>query len=117
ALGPTANPTIGVLAGVGAAAITGILVSLLLAWLGIRWRVDQIIAGIVINIGAVGIASVLFLRVLTKQTELNTPPTVEAIRIPVLSEIPVIGPILFQGSPYLYFALLVMVAFAYMLYR
>ena len=117
ALGPTANPTIGVLVGIGIAAVAGILVSLLLAWLGIRWRVDQIIAGIVINIGAVGIASVLFLRVLTKQTELNTPPTVEAIRIPVLSEIPVIGPILFQGSPYLYFALLVMVAFAYMLYR
>ena len=117
ALGDTANPTIGVLVGIGAAAITGVLVSLLLAWLGIRWRVDQIIAGIVINIGAVGIASVLFLRVLTKQTQLNTPPTVEAIRIPVLSEIPVLGPILFVGTPYVYFSLLVMVAFAYMLYR
>jgi simple sugar transport system permease protein len=99
------------------AAVSGILVSLLLAWLGIRWRVDQIIAGIVINIGAVGIASVLFLRVLTKRTELNTPPSVEAIRIPVLSDIPVIGPILFNGTPYLYFALIVMVIFAYMLYR
>jgi simple sugar transport system permease protein len=116
-LGDTANPTIGVLAGVGAAAITGVLVSLLLAWLGIRWRVDQIIAGIVINIGAVGIASVIFLRVLAKQTELNTPPTVEAISIPVLSQIPVLGPILFVGTPYLYFTLIVMVVFAYMLYR
>src|SRR5262245_42905712 len=54
-LGPGTNPTIGVLAGILAAAVTGILVSLLLAWLGIRWRVDQIIAGIVINIGAVGL--------------------------------------------------------------
>jgi ABC-type uncharacterized transport system permease subunit len=114
---PTVNPTIGVLAGVGAAAVTGVLVSLLLAWLGIRWRVDQIIAGIVINIGAVGIASVLFLRVLSRHSELNTPPSVEVIRIPVLSEIPVIGPMLFIGSPYVYFSLLVMVVFAYMLYR
>ena len=91
--------------------------SLLLAWLGIRWKVDQIIAGIVINIGAVGITNFLFLRVLSKNTELNTPPTVEAIKLPILSEIPVIGPILFSGSPYLYFTLIVMVAFAYMLFR
>ena len=116
-LGDTANPTIGVLVGVAAAALTGVLVSLLLAWLGIRWRVDQIIAGIVINIGAVGIASVIALRVLSKHTELNTPPSVEVIHIPVLSQIPVLGPILFVGSPYVYFALLVMIVFAYMLYR
>ena len=116
-LGSAADPTIGVLAGVGAAAVAGILVSLLLAWLGIRWRVDQIIAGIVINIGAVGIGNFVYIRILAKQTQLNTPPSVENIQIPVLSQIPVLGPILFQGSPYLYFSLLVMVAFAYMLYR
>ena len=56
-------------------------------------------------------------RILSKQTQFNTPPTVETIRIPVLSEIPVLGPILFAGSPYLYLALAVMVAFAYMLFR
>jgi general nucleoside transport system permease protein len=117
ALGPDAHPTIGVLVGILAAAITGILVSLLLAWLGIRWRVDQIIAGIVINIGAVGLTNFLFLRILSKTTALNTPPTVENIEIPVLSQIPVLGPIAFQGSPYLYIALIVMVAFAYMLFR
>jgi simple sugar transport system permease protein len=117
ALGPGTNPTIGVLAGIGAAAVAGILVSLLLGWLAIRWRVDQIIAGIVINIGAVGITNFLFLRILSKQTQFNTPPTVENIQIPVLSSIPVLGPILFNGSPYLYIALIVMVAFAYMLYR
>jgi simple sugar transport system permease protein len=111
------DPTIGVLAGVLAAALTGALVSVLLAWLGIRWKVDQIIAGIVINIGALGITNFLFLRILSKQTQFNTPPTVETIRIPVLSEIPVLGPILFAGSPYLYLALAVMVAFAYMLFR
>lgn len=111
------DPTIGVLVGVLAAALTGALVSLLLAWLGIRWKVDQIIAGIVINLGAVGITNFLFLRVLSKQTQYNTPPTVENVRLPVLSEIPVIGPILFAGSPYLYFALIVMVVFWYMLFR
>jgi len=116
-LGQDANPTIAVLIGIVAAAIAGALVSLLLAWLGIRWKVDQIIAGIVINIGALGITNFLYLRVLSKHTEFNTPPTVESLRLPVLSELPVIGPIVFSGTPYLYFTLLVMVAFAYMLYR
>jgi ABC-type uncharacterized transport system permease subunit len=115
--GEGANPTVAVLIGITAAAIAGALVSLLLAWLGIRWKVDQIIAGIVINIGALGITNFLFLRVLSKNPELNTPPTVESLKIPVISEFPVLGPILFSGTPYLYFTLLVMVAFAYMLYR
>ena len=52
-------------------AIAGALVSLLLAWLGIRWKVDQIIAGIVINIGALGITNFLYLRVLSKNTQLQ----------------------------------------------
>lgn len=117
ALGSGANPTIGVLAGVAAAGISGALVALLLAWLGIRWKVDQIIAGIVINIGAVGITNFLFLRILSKNTQYNTPPTVSAVKLPVLSEIPVIGPILFSESPYVYLAVIVMLVFAYFLYR
>ena len=116
-LGQDANPTVAVLIGIVAAAIAGALVSLLLAWLGIRWKVDQIIAGIVINIGALGITNFLYLRVLSRSTQFNTPPTVESLKLPILSELPVIGPILFSGTPYLYFTLLVMVAFAYMLYR
>ena len=116
-MGQGANPTVAVLIGIVSAAIAGALVSLLLAWLGIRWKVDQIIAGIVINIGALGITNFLYLRVLARNTQLNTPPTVESLRVPVLSELPVLGPILFSGTPYLYLTLLVMAAFAYMLYR
>jgi ABC-type uncharacterized transport system permease subunit len=116
-LGQGANPTVAVLIGILAAAIAGALVGLLLAWLGIRWKVDQIIAGIVINIGALGITNFLYLRVLSRNTQLNTPPTVESLRLPVLSELPVLGPILFSGTPYLYFTLVVMVGLAYMLYR
>ncbi|HEX5826640.1 MAG TPA: ABC transporter permease [Candidatus Limnocylindrales bacterium] len=108
---------VGAFVGVVFAALAAALVGLLLAWLGIRWKVDQIIAGVVINIGAVGITNFIFLRVLTRNTSLNTPPTVEAIRIPVLADIPVLGPILFNQSPYLYFTLIVMVAFTYMLFR
>ena len=72
-----------------AAALAAALVGLLLAWLGIRWKVDQIIAGVVINIGAVGITNFLFLRVLTKNTELNTPARRSSrSSIPILSRHP-----------------------------
>ena len=103
--------------GVVAAAGAGILVALLLAWLGIRWKVDQIIAGVVIGIGALGITNFLFLRVLSKNTELNTPPTIEAVELPILGDLPVIGPILFNQTPYVYFTFIVMIAFAYMLFK
>ena len=90
---------------------------LLLAWLGIRYKVDQIIAGIVVNIGALGITNFLFLRVLSQNTELNTPPTVEAIKIPLLADIPILGPILFSGTPYLYVTIILMFFLTYMLFR
>ena len=73
-------------------------VGILLAWLGIRHKMDQIIPGTVINIGAVGITNFLFLRVLSRNTQFNTPPTIEPWRVPVLADIPVLGPILFAGE-------------------
>jgi simple sugar transport system permease protein len=45
------------IAGPIAGAIIGALVALFFAWLGIRYKVDQIIAGTVINIGALGVTT------------------------------------------------------------
>ncbi len=112
-----ASITQNVIVGVLAAVIAGALVGLLLGWLGIRYKVDQIISGVVVNIGALGITNFLFLRVLSKNTELNTPATVEKIKLPVLSDIPVLGPLLFSGTPYLYFTVIVMIFLTYMLFR
>jgi len=109
----TGNALIGVIAAI----LAGALVGLLLAWLGIRHGVNQIIAGVVVNIGALGITNFLFLRVLSKNTFLNTPPTIEAFPVPVLSGIPVLGPLLFSGTPYLYFTIALMVFLTYMLFR
>ncbi len=113
----SASMTGSVLVGVITAMLAGAAVGYLLAWLGIRHKVDQIIAGVVVNIGAIGITNFLFLRVLSKNTWLNTPPTIEKIKIPGLSEIPVLGPLLFSGTPYLYFTLALMLFLTYMLFR
>ena len=112
-----ASVTGNALIGVFAAIVAGALVGLLLAWLGIRHGVNQIIAGVVVNIGALGITNFLFLRVLSKNTFLNTPPTIEASPLPVLSQVPVLGPLLFSGTPYLYFTIALMLFLTYMLFR
>ena len=105
------------IAGPIAGALIGALVSLFLGWLGIRYKVDQIIAGTVINIGAVGITSFAYLRILQPNSQFNRPIGIDTIQIPLLSEIPVLGPILFSLSPYFYGSVGLVLFFTYMIYR
>jgi simple sugar transport system permease protein len=106
----TGNNVIGVIAAV----IVAGLLAWLLAILAIRYRVNQIIAGLVINIGAVGITSFISTRVLQGNPDLNTPPRFEPIVVPVLSDLPIVGPIFFSGNFFVYavFALVIVIHFA-----
>jgi ABC-type uncharacterized transport system permease subunit len=81
---------------------SGALLGLLLAVLSIRYRADQIIGGTVLNIFALGITSFLTARVLVEYPDLNRPPSFSAVEIPLLVEIPVIGPLLFDNTIYVY---------------
>ena len=89
---------IGLLAG----ALTGGLVAALLAVLSIRYRVDQIVGGTVINILALGLTSYLSSQFLQKNEALNTPGRFQNVEIPVLSDIPFVGPILFDNNIFVY---------------
>jgi ABC-type uncharacterized transport system permease subunit len=113
----TKNVLLSTLVGIAAAMTVSGLLGLLLAWMGIRHRMDQIIAGTVINIGAIGITNFIFLRILSKNTQFNSPPSVQAMRIPFLADIPVIGPILFASKPHVYVAYILVVILTYMLFR
>ena len=113
----TQNVLLSTLVGIAAAMTVSGLLGLLLAWLGIRHKVDQIIAGTVINIGAVGITNFIFLRILSKNTQFNKPPSVEAMRLPFLADIPVLGPILFSAKPYVYVGIIMVIVLTYMLFR
>ena len=110
-------PLVAVLVGIAAAMLASGGVGLLLAWMGIRHKMDQIIAGTVINIGAVGITNFIFLRILSRNTDLNTPPTIEPWRIPVLADVPILGPIFFAAKPYVYVMYLLVGVLTYMLFR
>jgi ABC-type uncharacterized transport system permease subunit len=100
--------------GVIGAVIAGALLATVLAVLSIRYRVNQIIAGTVINIFAVGITSFLSTRVLQQNQALNTPETFDPIVVPVLSDIPILGPVFFSGNFFTYavFALIIVIHFA-----
>jgi general nucleoside transport system permease protein len=113
----TGNALLATLVGISAAMGASGLLGLLLGWLGIRHKVDQIIAGTVINIGALGITNVLFLGFLSRNTEFNAPPSVQAMPIPFLSDIPVLGPILFDSRPYVYVTYILVIVLTYMLFR
>lgn len=108
----TANPWIGIVAGI----VTGGLVAALLAVLAIRYLVDQIIAGVVINILVVGITSFLSSRVLAKLPELNNPERMGPIAIPFLSDLPVVGGILFRQNLFIYACIAGVFILHYMLF-
>lgn len=88
--------------GVLAALILGGLMALLHGWLSIKYKVDQIISGTVINIFATGLTSYLSAKFLQRYQELNSPGTFQPWPVPGLSQIPFIGPILFNNNVYIY---------------
>ena len=105
-------------AGLAAAAVGGLLISLLLAFFAIRYLVDQVVLGIVLNLFAVGLTGFLYERLMqTNQAQYNQPVGFPVWRIPVLADIPVIGPVLFEASIFLYLALAAVVIIHIGLFR
>jgi simple sugar transport system permease protein len=89
--------------GLAAAVVSGAILAAVLAVLAIRYRVDQIIAGFFINIFVTGLTAFLSVRWLQPfQDELNTPERLGPIAIPLLSDIPILGPIFFRHNIFVY---------------
>lgn len=106
----TQNLLIGLLAGIA----TGALMALLHAWLSVTFKVDQIVSGTVINILAVGLTGFLDTQVL-RRAELKSAGLFRALAIPLLADLPVIGPI-FRQQPIAWFAIILVVVAHYVLF-
>jgi simple sugar transport system permease protein len=100
--GVVLSSAFGTAAGIVGALATGALLGWLLAWLTIRFHVDQIIAGVVINFLALGLTSLMSARILSVVQTLNAPDRIPSWRIPFLADIPVIGPTLFDHTYFVY---------------
>jgi simple sugar transport system permease protein len=86
-----------------AATVAGVLVSFVLAAFSIKYLVDQVIVGVVLNVLVTGLTSFLFSKVLAGNPDLlNSPPRFPRLPIPLLSEIPILGPVLFRQTVIIY---------------
>jgi ABC-type uncharacterized transport system permease subunit len=90
------------LLGVLSAMVAGVLVSFVLAAFSITYLVDQVIVGVVLNVLVLGLTSFFYSTVLATSTTLNDLPSFNPIPIPLLSAIPVLGPVLFDQTIIVY---------------
>jgi len=105
-VGSAANIWVGLVAAI----LTGALLGAVLAVLAIRYHIDQIIAGVVINIFALGLTSFLARRVLTAEPSLNSPGRFASAKIPFFGDIPVIGPMFFDQNMFIYATFVLVIA-------
>ncbi|MFH5822195.1 ABC transporter permease [Georgenia sp. AZ-5] len=104
--------------GMVAAPIAGALVGALLSFFAVRYWVDQIIVGVVLNVLVIGVTSFLFSTLLTENAEtLNARQGLPRLPVPLLSEIPVIGPVLFNQNLLVYLMYAAVVVLQIFLFR
>jgi general nucleoside transport system permease protein len=94
-------------AGLVSAIVGGVLIAAMLAVLAIRFLVDQVVVGIVLNLFALGVTGFLYERLMQPDAQrYNQPPQMQSWRIPGLADIPVIGPVLFDTNLLVWLALI-----------
>jgi len=112
-VGSLLGPWMGILASVA----TGVALSGILAVFAIRYRVDQVIVGFAVNFFALGLTSFLTSRVLTEYPEYNLLTPFKPWAIPLLSDIPVLGTVLFTQTLFVYASVIAVVIATWMMYR
>ena len=97
-----------------AAMVVGALISMVLAVFAIKYVVDQVIVGVVLIGLVTAITNFFYSAVLAPNSgQFNNPGTLPRVRIPLLADIPVLGPVLFDQrlTTYLMFLLVPLVWF------
>lgn len=94
----------GLWVGMLAAIIAGGLIAFFHGILSIKYKIDQIISGTIINIFTIGLTSYIVTKILQNREwqYLNQSGFFQPFNLPVLSQIPFLGPILFSHNIYIY---------------
>jgi len=100
---------LGLLAGAGAGALLAVAFGLLVIWLD----TNQYAAGLALSLFGSGFSAFAGIRF----TQERLPERAHAFRIPVLADIPFVGPALFRQHPMVYGAIALTVALAWFLQR
>ncbi|CAI9407219.1 hypothetical protein AESSP_01779 [Aestuariimicrobium sp. T2.26MG-19.2B] len=99
------------------AVLAGVLMAAVLALFTIKYIVDQVVIGVVINLFASGLTAFLFKAIMAPKPQLNEAPLMERIPIPVLSDIPFLGEVLFRQTWLVYLAFVSVAVVSFLLYR
>ncbi|WP_018134792.1 ABC transporter permease [Acaricomes phytoseiuli] len=102
-----------------AAALAGVLVSLVLAVFSIKYLVNQIIVGVVLNVLVSGLTGFLFDKLMKDSGAAlyNQPPRLPVLGIPLLKDIPVLGPVFFEQTILGYLMLVLVFGLWFALFR
>ena len=110
----TGSPWVGLVA----ALVAGMLVSFVLAAFSIKYLVDQVIVGVVINAFISGLTGFLYSQVLSPNEEtLNIGIRFPKVEIPLLHQIPVIGPGFCEQTVVVYLAYIAVAVVTFGLFK
>lgn len=106
------------LAALTAAAVAGLLMGAVLALFTLKYLVDHVIVGVVVNLLATGLTGFIFQQLVARDLKtFGVVSPMPVFAIPALSEIPFIGPILFTQRPLTFMALLAVPLVWFLLHR
>lgn len=103
--------------GVAAAGFTGASMALVFAVLVITFKVEQIVTGLAINLLGAGLSTYWLRAAFAGEGQTPTIPFFANVPIPFLSDIPVLGPILFDQKLLTYLAFLLVPVIWFFLFR
>jgi simple sugar transport system permease protein len=95
----------------------GIFVNIFLAWMYVTVRASQVVAGLVFNVLALGIASTVYRMALGNSAVPEGIAMFQPLHIPFLSNLPVIGPVLFGQTVLFYLTILLAFVAHFILFR
>lgn len=106
------------LAGIIAGSLAGCAVTLLLATLAVRFQSDQVVVGVLLNLLVLGLTGFLFTQIMTGDAaSYNNTVAAPRVAVPLLSEIPIIGPMIFRQNVFTYMAIVLVVLIYAMLFH
>ncbi len=108
------NAAIGTIAGM----LAGALIAALLAVFAIKYLVNQVVLGVVLNLLALGLTGFLYDAVMAPNSNsYNNVGTLSVLKIPLLGNIPIIGPLLFDQTIIVYLTYVLIFAVDILLFR
>lgn len=104
------NPWIGIASALAIAAVVG----LFFGYLAVQLRLEQIVLGLAIYFFFLGISSQIYNTTSLPSVSFSN---LNGIYIPLISDLPIVGKVLFQQNVFFYFSIVVVIAVSYFLQR